>query len=121
MPSSSLAPRSQVELELAHRVATTAWSLDRATRAETAQISHRFMHHAIERQDREQEEAIALGQRLLWDARGPWQLYPHHPTSGLSWERRTSWSENPADANNPGLLVRRLERTTAGCQWLMDR
>jgi hypothetical protein len=117
----SLAPRSQVELELAHRVATTAWSLDRATRAETAQISHRILHHAIERRQCEREEAIALGQRLLWDARGPWQLYPHHPTSGLNWERQTSWSENPADPNNPALLVHRLERIVAGCQWLMDR
>jgi hypothetical protein len=64
---------------------------------------------------------VALGQRLLWDARGPWQVYPHHPHTGLNWERRTAWSENPADPNNPALLVLRLERTVAGCRWLLDR
>jgi hypothetical protein len=117
----SCAPQNQVELELLERVAATTWSLDRATRAEAAQLSQRIRNHTIDWQRREEDEAAALGQRLLWDARGPWQLYPHHAHTGLKWESRTSWSNDPADPNNPALLVLRLERTVAGCQWLLDR
>jgi hypothetical protein len=117
----SYGPENRVELELLERVAATAWSLDRVARAEAAQLRQRIGHEAIEREGREQEGAIALGQRLLWDARGPWQVYPHHPHTGLSWEKRVSWSEDPADPNSHALLVCRLERTVAGCRWLLDR
>jgi hypothetical protein len=118
----SCAPQNQVELELLGRLAAaTNWSLDRAARAEAAQISQRVRNYAIERERREEDEALALGQRLLWDARGPWQLYPHHPHTGSKSETRISWSQDPADANNPALLVLRLQRTVAGCRWLLDR
>jgi hypothetical protein len=117
----SLTPQNQVEYDLLERVASTAWSLERARRAEAARLSYLIRHDGIERQRREEEEAIELGQGLLWDARGPWQVYPHHPTSGLGWEKCTSWSENPSDPHNPALLVHRLERTIAGCRWLLDR
>jgi hypothetical protein len=115
------APQNQVELELLGRLAATTWSLDRAARAEAAQIALRVRNYAVERERHEEEEAVAFGQRLFWDARGPWQLYPHHPHTGRSWDMRTSWSEDPADGNNPALLVLRLERTVAGCRWLLDR
>jgi len=73
----SFAPQNQVEFDLLERVAATTWSFERATRAEAAQLSHKIRHDVIERERREKEEAVALGQRLLWDARGPWQLFPH--------------------------------------------
>jgi hypothetical protein len=114
-------PRNQVELDLLGRVAATTWSLERAARAEAAQISHRIRNEAVERERRQEEKAVALGQRLLWDARGPWQAYPHHPHTGQKWERRTSWSEDPADGNSPALVLLRLERTVAGCRWLLER
>ncbi len=117
----SVAPQNQVEVDLLERVAATTWSFERATRAEAARLCHNIRHDAIEREQREKEEAVALGQRLFWDARGPWQLFPHSARTGESSERRTSWSENPADPNNPALLVVRLERTVAGCRWLLDR
>jgi hypothetical protein len=117
----SFAPQNQVEFDLLERVAASTWSFERATRAETARLCHNIRHDAIEREQREKEESVALGQRLLWDARGPWQVFPHGANTGLKWERRVSWSENPADPNNPALLVVRLERTVAGCRWLLDR
>jgi hypothetical protein len=117
----SFGPRNQVEAELLHRVATTTWSLERAARAEAAQLTSRIRRDTIERQEREQDEALLLGQRLLWDARGPWQFYPHNTFMGTSTHRRISWSENPADPNSPALLLCRLERTGAGCRWLVDR
>jgi hypothetical protein len=117
----SCAPQNQVELELLGRLAATNWSLDRAARADAAQISQRVRNYAIERERREEEEAPALGQRLFWDARGPWQLYPHHPPTGSKSQTRISWSQDPADPNSPALLVLRLQRTVAGCRWLLDR
>jgi hypothetical protein len=117
----SMAPRNQVELDLLGKVAAATWSLERATRAEAAQISHRVRNEAIERERRQEDDVIALGQRLFWDARGPWQAYPHKPQSGLQTDTLTSRPQDPADANTPALQVIRLERTIAGCQWLLDR
>jgi hypothetical protein len=117
----SLPPRNQVELDLLGRVAGTTWSLERASRAEAAQISHRIRNEAIERERREEDEAVALGQRLFWDARGPWQAYPHRPQTGGQTDTLTSRPQDPADANIPALQIVRLERTAAGCQWLLDR
>ncbi len=116
----SLAPQNQVEFELLERVAATTWSLQRANRAETARLCYLIRHEVIDREQRDKEEAAALGQRLLWDARGPWQGFPHSTSTGLKWEQRTSWSEDPADPNNPAVLLVRLERTAAGCNWLLD-
>jgi hypothetical protein len=117
----SMAPRNQVELDLLGQIAATTWSLERAARAGAAQISYRIRNETSERERREEDEAIALGQRLFWDARGPWQAYPHKPQSGLQTDSLTSRPQDPAGANTPALQVVRLERTVAGCQWLLDR
>ena len=69
----SFAPKSQVELGLLERVVATTWLCECAIRAEAAQLSKRIRDDGIDREQREQEEAAALGQRLLWDRRGPWQ------------------------------------------------
>ena len=114
------APQNPVEADLLERVAATTWSLERANRAEAARLSQLIRNDSREREEREQEEAILLGRRLFWDARGPCQLYPHTPYSGSS-EPRISWSPDPNDPNQPAILVLRLERTVAGCRWLLDR
>ncbi len=116
----SFGPQNQVEFDLLMRVAATTWSFERASRAEAARLCHNIRHDAIEREQEEKEEAVALSERLFWDARGPWQVFPHGENLGLNRERRTSWSENPADPNNPALLLVRLERMVAGCRWLLD-
>jgi hypothetical protein len=117
----TFAPRNQVEFDLIERVAATTWSFERAARAEAAQLRHRIRHDTVEREQHDTEEAAALGQRLLWDARGPWQLYPHTEFVGVSTHSRISWTPNPADPDNPAILVLRLERTVAGCRWLLER
>ena len=103
------APQNPVEADLLERVAATTWSLERANRAEAARLSQLIRNDSREREEREQEEAILLGRRLFWDARGPCQLYPHTPYSGSS-EPRISWSPDPNDPNQPAILVLRLER-----------
>ena len=114
-------PRNQVEADLLERLAATTWSLERASRAEAARLSQLIRSDAIEREKREREDAIALGQRLFFDPRGPRQLYPHTPFAATGSQPRISWSPNPADPNTPALLLLRLERTGAGCRWLLDR
>jgi hypothetical protein len=114
-------PRNQVELDLLGRVAATTWSLERAARAEAAQISQRIKDDAIERERRDEDEAIALGQRLFWDARGPWQAYPHQPKTERKDHAFTSHPQDPGDTNIPALQIVRLERTVSGCRWLLDR
>jgi len=117
----SFVPHNQVEYELLERVASTTWSFERARRAEAAQLSHKIRHDVIERVQREKEEAVALGQRLFLDARGPWQLYPHTGRTRRNTASSVSGSENSADPNNPALLILRLEHTVGGCRWLLDR
>ena len=116
-----LDPQNQVEADLLERVAATTWSLDRANRAESARLCQLIRNDAAEREKREREEALSLGQRLLFDARGPRQLYPHTPYPANGSQPRISWSPDPADPNNPAVLVLHLEQTVAGCRWLLDR
>ncbi|MGO9467116.1 MAG: hypothetical protein ACLQIB_18305 [Isosphaeraceae bacterium] len=96
----SVGPQYQLEVDSLERVAVTTWSFERATRAEAARLSHNIRRHANEREEREKEEAVALGQRLFWDARGPWQAlrggrpwpgfcgHSGRPASGLSRRSR---------------------------------
>jgi hypothetical protein len=44
----SFAPQNQIEVDLLERVAATTWSLERAARAEVAQLRHRIRHDAID-------------------------------------------------------------------------
>jgi hypothetical protein len=117
----SFAPQNQVEFDLLERVASTSWSLERARRAEAAQLCHKIRHAAIEREQTEKEEAIGLGERLFLDDRGPWQLYPHTGRTRRNPAPRGPDLQNSADPNNPALLILRLERTVGGCRWLLDR
>jgi hypothetical protein len=117
----SCAPQNQVELDSLGRLVATQWTLDRAARAEAALIRYRIRNEAIERERREQDEAILLGQRLFWDARGAWQSYPHRPQTGFKNDTLTSQPQDPGNANTPALQIARLKRTVAGCRWLLDR
>jgi hypothetical protein len=117
----SYTPGNQVELDLLEQVATTAWALDRARRAEVAHLRHRARHDPLDREARERDEALALGERLLWNPRGVWQAYPHDPAAVANTRPWISWSENPDELDQPARLVLQLERTVAGCRWLLDR
>jgi hypothetical protein len=120
---SGFAPQNQLEFELLSGIAESTWALRRCRRAETAEIGRNIRQHQFERDQRDAEEAVALGQRLLWSPRGPWQLHPNpHATFSQDSEYgRISWAQDPDDRDSPPVLVLRLERTAAGCRWLLDR
>jgi hypothetical protein len=69
---------------------------------------------------RQQDEVLALGQRLFADRRGPLPLYPHS-LYNFAQDPRISVSDRDADPEAPPRLLLRLEATAAGCQWLLDR
>lgn len=119
----SVQPQNQIEYDLTHQMVTTSMSLARAQRAESAAVRDHLRNGAIEKEQNEKEEAVRIGQRLLWDGRGAWQSFPHAPAPSFrsKWEKGISWSSDPEDGINPTLDLLRLERTIAGCTWLLDR
>src|SRR5262249_32747453 len=82
-----LQPRHDVELPLVERAVTITWQLDRAERAEAARLASLIRAAPAAAALRQEEEAAALGQRLLYDRRGPLPLYPHSLYSFPDWPR----------------------------------
>src|SRR5262249_19702619 len=69
---------------------------------------------------RREEEAAALGRRLLFDRCGPLPLSPHSLYS-FPGQPRFSWSGLSDDPDDPPRLLLHLEASAAGCRWLLDR
>ena len=67
----------------------------------------------------EEAAIIGLGKKLFADSRGPTQLYGcdsfHHVGC------RTSYSGNIDDPDDPDTIIRTMERSVFGCQWLLDQ
>jgi hypothetical protein len=115
----TLAPRNDLEQHLAEQVANSAWQLDRARRAEAVRQAAVVRDVPVAEAFRQEDEALALGRRLFWDARGPLALYPHFEYR--PGEPRISHSGLVDAADDPARLVLRLESTAAGCRWLLAR
>jgi hypothetical protein len=118
--SAAWQPANDLESTLVERAVTLSWQLDRAARAEAARLTTLLRtapdHEAL----RQQDEAAALGQRLLFDRCGPVPLYPH-ALYHFPDRPRVSGSGQGDDPDDPARLLPRLEATAAGCQWLLDR
>jgi hypothetical protein len=112
-------PADDLELALLERAVTLTWQLDRAARAEAARLTSILRTASDEEALRQQEEALALGQQLLFDRRGPLPLYPHSLYC-LPDRPRVSSSGLRDDPDDPPRLLLRLEATAAGCRWLLD-
>ena len=113
-------PTNDVEQTLVERAVTLTWQLDRAERAETARLASLIRDAPEDAVRRQQEEALALGQRLFFDRRGPLPLYPHS-LYHVHERNRISASGLSDDPDDPPRLLLRLEATAAGCRWLLDR
>ena len=117
IPTTGLSPASPTALWAAERLpspyrpqaARLALAIERAERIELSHLAGR--DHEAERERTQQvsarrlEEVLELGRRLLCVA-GPEEV---------KIERQ------PLGADNPRLLVNKLEATTAGCRWLLER
>ena len=114
---SSLETRNPLEDDLAEKAALASWQLDRANEAEVARLSRDMLTKPAAESLRAELEAVALGQRLFFDRRGPTELYPSRDYDNK--QPRTSWDDVPDDPDHPARLIPQLEATLAGCQLLL--
>jgi hypothetical protein len=114
-----LETRNKLEDELAKKAALASWQLDRANRSEVARVSRAILASAEADALRETQDALALGNRLFFDRRGPIELYPSREYLGNK-QPRTSSSGTADDPEDPAKIVLELEATVAGCRWLLD-
>jgi hypothetical protein len=112
-----LETRNPLEDDLAARAAEASWKLDRANHAEVARISRDTLTKPAAEALRVELEAVALGQRLFFDRRGPTELYPSRDYENK--QPRTSWDDVPDDPDHPARLIPQLEATLAGCRLLL--
>jgi hypothetical protein len=112
----SLETRNPVEDDLAERAAQAAWRHERALREEIARANREILTKRAADKVRERMEAEARGQRLLFDRRGPIELYPSRDYD--KQQERTSWIDDPNDPDHPKQLVLAMEATLSGCAWL---
>ena len=70
--------------------------------------------------ENELDEVYKLGKRLFHDPSGPTPLYGIEPYYQAK-RKKTSWNGEAVDSNDPKLLVRALEKSRLGCNWLRFR
>ena len=123
--TADLQPRNSVEKYLVDRGVRLSWQLDRVTRAQDARTTTQIIEGGVDEINLQAEEILEIGNRLFWDNRGPINFYPHRPIRDVSSPGdsvpRTSFCKSPDDPDQPALLVRRLQSSAAGCQWMLDR
>ncbi len=106
--------QNDVEEYLVYRNVCLSFDLDRAERARVERCTS-----LIENSDDEEVAlAHAVGEQLFFDPAGPTPLYGNR--TFFSPEKKTSWSGQAVDPNNPAALLRTLERNAVGCCWLRD-
>ena len=83
-----------------------------------AHVSFRIRHEPLEQASSEKDQALALGEHLLW--KPAWPL----PNTWFTDSRELT--EPPAadvavHPHHPARVLLRLEQTIAGCDWLLAR
>jgi hypothetical protein len=99
---------------LVRRAVVDSWRLDRCVRHETATLAERVHHAVMDFDNKREARAEELGQRLIFEPIGrmaPAQV--HDPVVRARLERR--------QADHPITLVRELETTLQGANWLLRR
>jgi hypothetical protein len=122
--TADLKPANPAEAYWVTELVKASWKRDRLDRVETARLNIKINNASIEQQRREEDEALALGQLLFADPRGPATLFPtlrQRAQYDKEREPATSFSAIPDDPNTPERLVLRLTFTSAGCRWLIRR
>ena len=118
----NLQPQNEVEQFLVEQAVQSSWKLDRADRAEVARLSHIIETLPVLEANRQQEEAAALGRRLFSDRNGSGSIKLQSQILEALLPGRKSPTSRPLDVlDHAGAIVRRLESTGPGCQWMLDR
>jgi hypothetical protein len=113
-------PRDVLEQALLEQATRLSWQLDRADRVQAAQLTERIQLAATAETppgvDAEVEE---LGKRL--SAGQPAPVFDRAEVNALIDGKRLGMPYRPDDPNHPARLLRRLESSAAGCEWLLRR
>jgi hypothetical protein len=115
-----LRPRSLLEGQFIEQAAVLSWQLERIERTHVARLIAKILNAEVEESRLTEDEVDELGERLFGDRMGPIELYPKLDDRNYATPR-TSCSALPNDPDNPGRLIRRLESTHVGCDWLLAR
>ncbi len=114
----SLQPRHAAELTAIERMAAAIWRSDRSTRAAGNRLMFRLRHEPLEQAKIEQDEAIELGGRLMWQPAFPLPISRRFPIGKLT---EPQCAENAFHPHHPARLRLQLEQTIPGVEWLLDR
>jgi hypothetical protein len=115
-----LAPCNPYEEDLVRQAVSLSWRLDRIDRVLAALRADRILNGPIaEAEARRRREAVEdLGRRLWPGAAPPDSTVPN---DGRGHPDLWRMPQRPDDPDDPIRLVNRLERSDAGCRWLLDR
>jgi hypothetical protein len=114
--ANAVQPQSTVEEILVHQIASASWQSDRAVRVESAHVAAIIENAA----KRELEEVHSLANRLF-ATRGE---LPIEIWGTIEWKHigpRPSHPPVSDDPEDPAKIVRELESSVAGCQWMIER
>ena len=107
--------QNDMEEYLIYRNVCLSFDLDRT---ESARLERRTS--LIENSDEaELLEIDELGKRLFFDPSGASPLYGNRKYRPS--ENKTSWNGLAVDPDDPAVLVKKMESTAAGCEWLQSR
>jgi len=112
-------PRNDVEVEFARTFTIAAWRRQRCVSTETSMVNRYIRDSQLAEEVIQQQDALALGDRLFFDSQDLWQLYPDRTMIGAPLSKRRN--EVPGSPDLPARLVNELESSYAGCRWLLDR
>ncbi len=112
-------PGNHVELELVKTFTIAAWRRQRCVSTETSMVNRYIRDSQLAEEVIQQQDALALGDRLFFDSQDLWQLYPDATMKGAPLSKRQN--EVPGSPDLPARLVKELESSDAGCRWLLDR
>jgi hypothetical protein len=115
-----LRPRSLLESHFIEQAAQISWQLERIERAHVARLTTNILNAEAPETLLTEDEVEELGERLFGDRLGPLQLYPKIDSRN-NGTPRTSCSRAGSDPDSPLRLIRRLESTHVGCDWLLAR
>jgi hypothetical protein len=113
----SFQPRNAAELYLVERAVQVSWQLDRIDRIEVAHFAA-----AVDKEDVNQAMDVAqTGAALFHVSGGTIWLYPEPLPTDDADRPVVSTPLTADDPRHPARLVVKLESSSEGCQWMLDR
>ena len=115
-----LQARNSLEAVVIERLAGDLWKSDRSDESFCNRIKFRLRHGPVDQSLKDADEAVELGQHLLWMPEFPL------PVGALEGEAKGAlakfpFADVPGDPHHPARLLLKLQATVAGCDWLLTR